>query len=190
VSGLLTGAHLEAALRDDVRYSVFRLETLQEYRGSGEDAWISAFNDGDPGPPPDPAQDDWEALVRAHRRAGRLMQRVHVVTEPLTDYMRFELTWAYAPNVAAGEDIRIVPVGPDRPWPADLPHEDFWLFDSSVLYAARYADDGYWLGVESVTDPTAIVAACRWRDAALHLAQLWADYVATRPSLVDRLPAP
>jgi hypothetical protein len=118
------------------------------------------------------------------------MQRVHVVTEPLTDYMRFELTWAYAPNVAAGEDIRIVPVGPDRPWPADLPHEDFWLFDSSVLYAARYADDGYWLGVESVTDPTAIVAACRWRDAALHLAQLWADYVATRPSLVDRLPAP
>src|SRR4051794_15979630 len=69
VSELLTGAHLEAALRDDVRYSVFRLETLQEYRGSGEDAWISAFNDGAAGPPPDPAQDEWEALVQAHRRA-------------------------------------------------------------------------------------------------------------------------
>jgi hypothetical protein len=56
---------------------------------------------GDASPPPDQEQDDGEATIREHRRAGRLLERVHVVVEPLTDYVRYELTWAYAPNVAA-----------------------------------------------------------------------------------------
>lgn len=75
-----------------------------------------------------------------------------------------------------------------RGWPADLPQHDFWLLDSSLLFAAHYAADGYWLGVELVTDPTAIAAACRWRDAALHHSQPWADYIRTRPALTSRLP--
>ena len=46
------------------------------------------------------------------------MQRVHVVTEPLSDYIRFELT-GYAPNVEAGEDVRVISVREGEPWPAD-----------------------------------------------------------------------
>jgi hypothetical protein len=167
---------------------VFRLETLQVYRGSGEDDWIAAFNAGHAGPPHDPVQDDWEAMIRTHRAAGRLMQRAHVVIEPPSQYMQFELTWAYAPNAAAGEDIRIIPVS-GASWPDDLPRHDFWLFDSSRLFDARYRADGTWLGVEAVSDPAAIVDACRWRDAALHHGRPWAEYIHTRPTLAARLPA-
>lgn len=170
------------------RYSVFRLETLQVYRGSGEDEAIAAFHAGDAAPPEDEAQIEWEAMIRANRRAGRLMQRVHVVVEPVSDYLRFELTWAYAPNAAAGEDIRVIPVSGGSPWPPDVPGHDFWLFDSSELYDARYAEDGTWLGVEPVTEPARIVAACRWRDAALHHGQPWATYIEARPELAARLP--
>ncbi len=53
------------------RYTVFRLETLQHYAGSGEDEGIAAFERGDPEPPPDPAEDEYAGMVRAHRRAGR-----------------------------------------------------------------------------------------------------------------------
>ena len=168
------------------RYTAFRLETLQTYRGSGEDDWIAAFHAGDRTPPPDPAADAWEAMLAANRAAGKRMQRVHVVVEPLSDYLRFELTWMYAPNAAAGEDVRIIDATHD--WPDGVPRQDFHLFDSSDLYAAHYAADGLWLGVEQVTDPVLIVAACRARDAALHHSVPWKTFIAARPELAARLP--
>lgn len=184
---LLTGEEFDARFWQ-FQSSVFRLETLQEYRGSGEDEAIAAFEAGRAAPPDDPVQTQWEELIRACRRAGRVMQRVHVVVEPVSDYMRFELTWAYAPNVAAGEDVRIVAVR-DGEWPPVLPRQDFWLFDDRDLYLAHYAQDGTWLGVEPVDDPAQVVRARRWRDEALRLGRPWRDYVADRPQLAARIPA-
>jgi hypothetical protein len=189
VSRLLRGEEFEAPFHR-FRRSVFRLETLQVYRGSGEDEAIAAFDAGLAAPPDDPVQTEWEAMIRGHVAAGRMMQRVHVVVEPPSAYMRFELTWAYAPNAAAGEDIRIIPVTGDE-WSAGLPRRlDFWLFDSTDLYIAHYGADGTWLGVEPVDDDTYVRAARAWRDEALQLAQPWRDYIATRPELAARLPPP
>jgi hypothetical protein len=183
----LRGEEFDARFRQ-FRSSVFRLETLQVYRGSGEEDAISAFQAGLAEPPDDPEQADWEEMIRANLRAGRVMQRVHVVVEPLSPYMRFELTWAYAPNAAAGEDIRIIVVR-DHEWPPELPRQDFWLFDDVELFAAHYADDGMWLGVEPVADPTRLETARRWRDVALRLARPWREYMAERPELATRIPA-
>ena len=166
-------------------YSVFRLETLQVYAGSGEDEGIAAFHRGDPQPPPDPAEDEWAALLRANRDAGRTQQRVHVVTEPVTDYLAYELTWEYGPHTTAGEDIRIITVT-DR-WPDDVPRSDFTLFDSRLLFRLDYAPDGTWLGAQPVTDDASVVAACFARDAALHQAMPWAGYMTRHPDLVQRL---
>ncbi|MGH3937593.1 MAG: DUF6879 family protein [Pseudonocardiaceae bacterium] len=63
-------------------------------------------------------------MIDANARAGKAVQRVQVVLEPLTDYLRFELTWGYEPNVAAGEDVRIIPVGQGGSWPDDVPQHD------------------------------------------------------------------
>ncbi len=46
----------------------------------------------------------WRSMVAGHRSAGTSTRRVRVVTEPLTDYTRFELA-VYPDLVAAGEDI-------------------------------------------------------------------------------------
>lgn len=90
--------------------------------------------------------------------------------------MRFELA-SYAPNVEAGEDVRIVPVPSNGRWPDDVPRDDFWLIDSSELWNQHYDPDGTWLGVELVTDSRQIVKACRARDAALRQSQPWASYL-------------
>jgi|HubBroStandDraft_6_1064221.scaffolds.fasta_scaffold22410_3 hypothetical protein len=150
------------------QYSAFRLETLQSYTGTGRD-------------------DQWVALLKANRRWGKTHQRVHIVTEPLTYAMQDELTAGYGPNVAAGEDIGIIPLATEGDWPGDLPHSDYWLFDSSRLYAMHYEIDGTWRGADLVTDPDRIVYACRARDAALHRAVPWHDYIASRPDLKRRL---
>lgn len=169
------------------RYSAFRLETLPSYAASGEINSLRAFLAGQT-PTPHPGKRQWVSWVRAAVQDGRWMQRVHVVAEPLTDYLHYEIAWAYAYNVAAGEDVRIVPVAEGQPWPTELPHSDFWLFDSSELIDMVYAPGGTWLDAELVTDPGKIAAACRVRDAALFLGQPWADYVAARPELARRVP--
>ena len=75
----LRGADFER-LFTEFRRSVFRLETLQVYRGSGEDEWIAAFHSGARTPPPDPAQDAWEEMIRANRaRFGSIERAVHIV---------------------------------------------------------------------------------------------------------------
>jgi len=162
-------------------YSVFRLETLQSYAGSGENEDLAAFAAGRPRPS-NPGRIRWSDMLAANHRAGKVQQRVHVVAEPPTPYMQYELTWQYGPNAAVGEEIGIILVAGDE-WPDDLPQSDFWLFDSSVLYAMHYEPDGTWLGAEPVSDPDRIVAACRWRDAALYHAMPWREYIASRPDL-------
>ena len=117
------------------------------------------------------------------------VQRVHVVEEPLTDYLRFELTWSYLPNVHAGEDIRIVPVAPGDTWPCGLPERtDFWMFDFSVLYALRYDQDGSWIATEQVTDRSAIQQARHWRETAIQLGVPWRLYIDLHPELTSIVP--
>ncbi|MGH3787971.1 MAG: DUF6879 family protein [Pseudonocardiaceae bacterium] len=163
--------------------NIFRLETLQSYGNSGEDRALAAFEAGEPHLIT-PAKREWITLVRDRTAAGCTMQRVHVVKEPVTDYLRFELTWSYAPNVDAGEDIGIVPVPPGDSWPTELPQQtDFWLFDLSVLYALRYEPNGAWIAAEQLIEPVAIDQARRWRETALQLAKPWRLYIDSHPDL-------
>lgn len=157
------------------RYSVFRLEVLQVYRGSGEEDGQAAFQAGKP-IPITPALQEWTQMLRRRVRSGCVLQRVHVITSPLTAYVRFELA-SYAPNVEAGEDVRIIPVPHGGAWPQDVPRDDFWLIDSSDLWMSRYDRDGTWLGVDPVTELTQIVTSCRARDAALRQSVPWAEYL-------------
>jgi len=109
--------------------------------------------------------------------AGKRMQRVRVVDEPLGDYLRFEFAF-YPDTIEAGEDIRIL----DRRTAeaAGLPAHDYWLFDSSRLALMRYDAEGRFLGAELVEDPVMVVRHCYWRDAALHYAVSYQRYLAER----------
>lgn len=171
----------------ELRYSVFRLETLQVYGGSGEDPGLAAFERGDTAPPYSSDEEWWSGMLRTNRDAGCAQQRVHVVREPVTPYMAFELTWQYAPHAAAGEDIRVIPVSGDD-WPTDVPRCDFWLFDSREVYWMRYDHQGTWTGADYSTEPGEVAEACAARDAALAQARPWSEYILQRPELSARLP--
>ncbi|WP_372451067.1 DUF6879 family protein [Streptomonospora nanhaiensis] len=163
---------------DGFRYTVFRLETLQhyaaEYEGEAFQRFVASERDGAPPPLSDT---DWGAKVRAATARGRRFNRVHVVTEPLSDYVRFECSWGYRRNSAAGEDIRILPVK-QGDWPEGIPALDYWLFDSHKLLLMNYADDGSLISTELVDDPDTIVRANVWRDRAMHLSIPFIDYAA------------
>ncbi|MFF7816007.1 DUF6879 family protein [Streptomyces sp. NPDC007945] len=111
----------------------WRLETLPQYLVPQEAEEFAAFRAG--ARFPGPYEDAWTAMVRT-RNVGR----VHIVTRPLTDYLRFEFERYYQHQAPAGEDIRILDVT-DRPNPLPDVH-DFWMFDRSTVVLMKYEADG------------------------------------------------
>jgi hypothetical protein len=153
-------------LFDSFSHTAFRWEAHQSYEDEPEP--LRCFLAGEPKPPM-PSKERWCARVRAACAAGKTMSRVHAVREPLTDYLMYELTWSYPPNVAAGEDIRITPA-------TELDARDFWLFDSRALLWLNYDASGRMVSAELEEDPALIVTANWWRDAALHAGTALEDY--------------
>jgi hypothetical protein len=96
-----------------------------------------------------------------------VMQRVRIVSNPPSDYERFELS-LYRHSSAAGEQIHIIEEY--RRFP-----EDFWLFDNQEAYILRYDRHGRFLGVEVGSD---VVAYRRIRDLALEQSIPFAEYAA------------
>ncbi len=150
-------------LFDRSEHTCFRLQTLQWYDEPGEADALEAFLAGQQ-PEIYPGKKSWLEITRAAAAVGKVMQRVHVVAEPLTEYLRFSLGWSYPLNAAAGEDIRIT-----RAFTA-LPSADYWLFDSRAMARLNYNPAGRLASVELEDDPAAVVQAGYWRDVALHLA--------------------
>jgi len=82
-------------------------------------------------PLPCPANPTWSELVRAHKARGVRFRRARVVSEPLTNYIRFEHAITSEVNVSAGEEVRWLP----RRRASDLclPGNDLWLFDERLV---------------------------------------------------------
>ncbi len=157
------------SLFTEFQHTAFRLETLQQYNVEYEQVPFQKYLSGDPCPE-DPDKEAWLTLIRNATASGKRMQRVHIVVEPLSDYLRFELSCEYDSNVSAGEYIGLIPTAIHQ-WPTELPHHDFWLFDAKTLCRMNYSDDGRLLNAEIVDDSSEIVKHNYWRDAALHLAK-------------------
>ncbi|GAA2912117.1 hypothetical protein GCM10020221_04740 [Streptomyces thioluteus] len=135
---LLAGEAWQARFEDFER-EAWRLETLQQYLMPQEAQEWQAFRDGvriDPVT----VSNEYTDRLRQQVAEGRTQGRVHIVTRPLSEYLRFEFSQYYAPHVLAGEEIRILDVT-DRPNPLDG-IQDFWMFDRSEVVLMNYHPDG------------------------------------------------
>lgn len=148
-------------------HTAYRLELLPAYDDAGEAAAFESFISGQE-PALYPGKEGWLEKVKKATAAGRLMQRVHVVPEPLSPYLQFEISWAYRLNEGGGEDIRILPA--DHAPEAVLGAGDYWLFDSRTLIEMEYDDHGRLASLNHISDTDAITTANYTRDAALHYA--------------------
>lgn len=157
----------------EFQHSAFRLETRRGYATDRDGERFKAFMRGiDPAPEPDHS---WNVNVQTKAEEGARFSRVRLIDDPPTDGQRF-LMAAAAGNVAAGEDIRVLARAEAER--LGLPDWDFWLFDSRTLIRMHIDDTDTTIGVEAITDPADVLAACRARDAAqaaaVPTAEVWA----------------
>lgn len=162
-------------------HTAYRLELLAAYAEDSEAAALAAFTAGQE---PDiyPGKRRWLEKVRAATATGRIMQRVHVVTEPLSPYLQFEIGWSYSLNEGTGEDIRILSA--DRAPAVVMQAGDYWLLDSRTLIRMEYDNRGRLAKINHIRDTDAITEANYTRDAALHHAVPLRQYAERQPQLL------
>ncbi|MCD0447887.1 hypothetical protein LO762_01560 [Actinocorallia sp. API 0066] len=116
----------------------------------------------------------WTRLIADAKAAGKSVRRARVVSEPVTDYVRY--LWAGTdPIVEAGEEVRWLPRS--RASALALPGNDFWLFDDRVAVFAVFSGVGAVVAREASEDP-GVVALCRSAfDAVWALATPHGEYV-------------
>jgi Family of unknown function (DUF6879) len=158
--------------------SAFRMETLPVYSVEAEAERFGAFLAGQSLPPRSPENSSWLRRVAESTKRGIFWRRVHLLRQPLSDYLRYELL-EYQANVAAGEDIRIVDIT-HHPELANV-NEDFWLLDADqpTAYAMlmQYDRDGQWTGAWRTSD-SEVVRRCRQeRDLAIQASITLSEYL-------------
>src|SRR5439155_6124189 len=86
---------------------------------------------------------DFFNLMKETTTRGVVVRRARIVSEPVTDYVRFEYEVTADHNLAAGETVRWLP----RARAADLllPGSDFWVFDDSVVVFNHFDGAGNWV---------------------------------------------
>lgn len=109
----------------------------------------------------DPSSEYWQPWVDMVSRAvarGVVVRRARVVSEPVTDYIRYEHAGTSV-NVHAGEQVRWLP----RRLAVDLmlPGADLWIFDGTQVLFNHFSGDGNWSDppMELRSDPS-IVKQC------------------------------
>lgn len=133
----LDGDEWQARFRDFTA-EAWRLETLPQYLVPQEAESLEAFRAGERIDTHTYTCDYTDCLKR-QRSEGRRQGRVHVISRPLSEYLRYEFMY-YEPHTLAGEEIRILDVT-DRENP--LPGvQDFWMFDRSTVVLMHYEADG------------------------------------------------
>ncbi|QMU68003.1 hypothetical protein GXP74_07020 [Streptacidiphilus sp. P02-A3a] len=140
----------------DCRSSAVHLEMRDSYGVTDEAENFALFlRTGERREPPE-YWDGWIALVAGAVARGVTVRRARIVSEPVTDYIRYE--YAGTPvNLKAGEEVRWLP----RRQASDiaLPGNDFWLFDDRLVRFNHFSGDGAWVE-PSHTDAPAIAKLC------------------------------
>ena len=154
------------------RHSARRLETRRNYVVENEQEPLRRFVAGQP--------DDyawfqpWLNQIRQRTSDGAEFERVRVVPEVLTDYLRFELEISRH-NVAAGENIRYLDAARARA--LNFPDYDYYVFDKRTLALMYFTADDVPDGAQVVTDPAIVASHRRWLDQATEAAITHEEYV-------------
>jgi len=168
---LLTGEDFNQLFRDFQR-SAFHLETQDEYGVADEQEPFRKWLNGEP--------DDyewlreWHELIKAATSAGKSVSRARIITEPVTDYIRFEHAMSRF-NIEAGEQIFWVPR--QRTGHITFPEHDFWLLDDELLAFNVFSADGETFGAKLVREQSTLDLCRRARDQVLAVGIPHRDYV-------------
>jgi hypothetical protein len=142
-----------AELIAETKFSAVHLEMRDNYTPRGP-----VFVDWKAGIPIEFGRhQDWVDMVGETIQRGIEWRRARIVSEPVTQYIKYEHETTTIVNVPAGEKVRWLP----RRLASDLalPGNDFWVFDNKLVRFTHFTGDGDY-GPHELTDDPAVVKLC------------------------------
>ncbi|MCX4969073.1 hypothetical protein OHA98_30765 [Streptomyces sp. NBC_00654] len=135
--------------------SAVHLEMRDSYAVDYEKGPFAEWRAGFRHDPADPTSwwRPWLDLVADTVDRGVVMRRARIVSEPVSEYIRYEHSGTFT-NIAAGELVRWLPRRETSG--IALPGNDFWLFDDQLVQWNHFAGDGSSQGPEITSDPAAV----------------------------------
>ncbi|MBB5080273.1 DUF6879 family protein [Nonomuraea endophytica] len=147
--------HGPTTIRDmlrGVRHSAVHLETRDTY-----DPAHPAFQDFLGGGTGRYDRSGWTGVVRETVARGVRIRRARVVSEPISDYIRWEHLITDE-NIEAGEEVRWLPRR--QAYDLALPGTDFWMFDGRVVCFNFNSGAGVDTDEDQFTNDPATVTRC------------------------------
>ncbi|MER5634330.1 DUF6879 family protein [Streptomyces nitrosporeus] len=131
--------------------SAVHLEMRDVYAIPNEDERFAAWRNGHRLTPDDRASwwRPWLDVVQEVTAKGVRLRRARIVSEPPSEYIRYEHSFTFT-NIAAGEEIRWLPRRLASSLP--LPGNDFWLFDGRLVQFNVFDGDGRWVHTDQTDD--------------------------------------
>ncbi|MFI2080003.1 DUF6879 family protein [Streptomyces rubiginosohelvolus] len=106
-------------------------------------------------------RDSWwhpyDQLISDTVARGVTIRRARIVSEPVSEYIRWEHYVTHA-NVTAGEQVRWLPR--KLATGIALPGNDFWLFDGTLLRIHHFSGEGT-VVEDEITNEPAVADLCR-----------------------------
>jgi len=115
----------------------------------------------------------WVSLIRRTVARGVVVRRARIVSEPVSDYIRYEHASTQV-NIDAGELVRWLPRR--QASTIALPGNDFWLIDDRLVRWNHFTGDGASGGGEISEDPAAAKLCAEAFEAVWARAVPHADY--------------
>ncbi|WUO80506.1 hypothetical protein OG436_14320 [Streptomyces caniferus] len=145
-------------LLDSAQESAVHLEMRDWYAAAGEQEDFALFRAGtwtlDNGRS---MLADWLSLVERTVKRGVVVRRARVVSEPVTEYIKYE--HALSPlNIEAGEQVRWLPRR--RASDISLPGNDFWLIDGKAVLFNHFTGDGQISTPKTFTHEASVASLC------------------------------
>ncbi|GAB2901322.1 DUF6879 family protein [Streptomyces mayteni] len=144
-------------LLDSAVHMAAHLELRDHYGVDEERQVVSAWRANDVVPAYDSEfWRPWVPLIERTVARGVQVRRARVVSEPVTEYIRFEHAITEV-NLRAGEQVRWLP----RRLASDLalPGNDFWLIDDTIVRFNIFSGDGVALEPE-MSEDTSVIKLC------------------------------
>lgn len=162
-------------LLDGAQHSAVHLEMRDAYGVTSEaDDFARWKRTGERDTDPDsPYWGPWVALIRRTVARGVAVRRARIVSEPVSDYIRYEHA-ATVVNVQAGELVRWLPRR--RASDIALPGNDFWLIDDRLIRWNHFTGNGASGGGEMSEDPATAKLCAEAFEAVWQRAIPHADY--------------
>lgn len=109
-------------------YHIYDTQEYAEFRNYIEGKLINGF-----------ANQAWIDDIINWKTEGKIVSRIRVVPHQQTDYYKYESSWCYPKNIAAGENIDFIPETTYQEISRQFGiNDDFWIFDEKIVIILRY----------------------------------------------------